>query len=140
MKYASKLIFCRFSKPSEKTACVQKKVCRNSQRSLRCRYERREKSKRPNRIFFSLDLRRRSITVFRSLNSKKIIFAKSQRWCIILLSFQPLLFFGVDECVLSLFFHNSKISSVIPCPSHRAFEFSKRLIFLLKDHYCGSSS
>ena len=61
MKYPSKLIFCRFSKPSEKTASVQKKVCRNPQRSLRCRYKRREKGKTTKQNLFSTNFGRGSV-------------------------------------------------------------------------------
>ena len=63
MKYPSKLIFCTSSKPSEKTACVQKQVCWNAQRSLRCRYKRREKGKTTKQNFFSTNFGRGSVMV-----------------------------------------------------------------------------
>ena len=44
--------FCNFSKTSEKTAYLQKKVCQNPQRSSRCRYARRKKSKTAKQKFF----------------------------------------------------------------------------------------
>ena len=48
-KYAWKMLqnrfFCNFSKTSEKTAYLHKKVCQNPQRSSRCRYERVKKVK-----------------------------------------------------------------------------------------------
>ena len=55
--------FCKFSKTSEKIAYLQKKVCRNPQRSSRCRYERRKKSQIDTSEFFLLPQKSRQTVV-----------------------------------------------------------------------------
>ena len=51
-KWLKIVFFCKFSKTSEKTAYLQKKVCRNPQRSSRCRCDCRKKLKTNRQNFF----------------------------------------------------------------------------------------